>query len=143
LVHCLDLGLGLRRHCLGLGLGLEPHCLGFGLGLEPHCLGLGLGLVLVLAFTVLLPSLLSTESSLVRHISQNAVFHGRALSCLGQNVLFCMRRYNCSIRDLSESANNITKSFVFRLFDENMHCTANFLFELIMIKKQSFVYRSK
>jgi len=45
-----------------------------------------------------------------------------------------MRRYNCSIRDLSESVNNIIKSFVFRLFDENMHCTANFLFKLIMIK---------
>jgi len=38
------------------------------------------------------------------------------------------------IRDLCESANNIINSFVFRLFDENMHCTANFLFELIMIK---------
>jgi len=79
-------------------------------------------------------SRLSNESSLVRHISQYAVFHGRALSCLGQNVLFCMRRYNCCIRDLSESTNNIIESFVFRLFGENMHCTANFLFELIMIK---------
>jgi len=56
------------------------------------------------------------------------------LSFLGQNVLFCMRRYTRSIHDLSESANNIIKSFVFRFFDENMHCTANFLFELIMIK---------
>jgi len=45
-----------------------------------------------------------------------------------------MRRYNCSIRDLRESANIIVKSFVFRLFDEKMHCTANFLFELITIK---------
>jgi len=88
-------------------------------------------------------SCLSNESSRDRHISQYAVFHSRPLSCLGQNVLFCMRRYNCSIRDLRESANNIIKSFTFRLFDENMHCTANFLFELIMIKKQSFVYRPK
>jgi len=79
-------------------------------------------------------SCLSNESSLVRHISQYAVFHGRALSCLGQNVLFCMRRYNCCIRDFSESTNNIIKSFVFHLFDENMHCTANFSFELIMMK---------
>jgi len=45
-----------------------------------------------------------------------------------------MRHYNCSIRDLPEFANNIIKLFVFRLFDENMHCTANFLFELIMIE---------
>jgi len=59
---------------------------------------------------------------------------GRALSCLGQNVLFCMRPYNCRILDLSESANNIIKSLVFNLYDENMHFTANFLFELIMIK---------
>jgi len=68
-------------------------------------------------------------------------WHKVVLSCLGQNV-FCKRRYNCCIRDLSESANNIIKSLFFRLFDENMHCTANFLFELIMIK-QAFVYRPK
>jgi len=49
-------------------------------------------------------------------------------------MYYCMRRYNCSIRDLHESANNIIKSFVFHLFDENMHCAANCLFELIMIK---------
>jgi len=41
-------------------------------------------------------------------------------------LLFCMRRYNCSIRDFSESANNIIKSFVFRLFDEDIHCSAIF-----------------
>jgi len=64
----------------------------------------------------------------------NWASHGRALSCIGQNVLFCMRRYNCSIRDLCESTIDIIESFVFRLFDENLHCTANFLFELIMIK---------
>jgi len=69
----------------------------------------------------LIRSCLSNESSLVRHISQYAVFHNRALSCLSE----CMRRYNCCIRDLSESANNIIKSFVFRLFDEHIHCTAN------------------
>jgi len=45
-----------------------------------------------------------------------------------------MCHYYCSIRDLHESANNIIKSFVFRLFDENMHRTANFLFELTMMK---------
>jgi len=48
-----------------------------------------------------------------------------------------MRRYLCSIRDLRESANNIIKSFVFRLFDDNMHCAANFVFELIMIRNNS------
>jgi len=79
------------------------------------------------------------ESSLVRHISQYAVFHGRALSCLGQNVLFCMRRYNCSIRDLRESANNIIKPSAFRLFDENMHCTAIF-FISVNTDKNNFLF---
>jgi len=33
---------------------------------------------------------------------------------------------NNTVADLSESANNIIKSFVFHLFDENMLCAANF-----------------
>jgi len=73
-------------------------------------------------------SCFSNESSLVRHIIQYAVFYGRALSCLGHNVLFCMRRLYCSIRDLSESANNIIKSFIFRLFDKK--CTVLLFFYL-------------
>ena len=80
-------------------------------------------------------SCISHESSLVSHIAQYAVNHARTLSCLGQNVVFCMRRYNCSLRDLLfEPVNNIIKSFVFHSSDERMRCTASFLFELIMKK---------
>jgi len=49
-------------------------------------------------------------------------------------VLVRMYYFVCVIRDSRESANNIIKSFVFRLFQEKMHCN-HFLFELIMIKK--------
>jgi len=42
------------------------------------------------AFNQFIRSCLSNESSLVMHISQYAVFHGRALSCVGQNVLLCI-----------------------------------------------------
>ena len=81
-------------------------------------------------------SCVSHESSLVSYIAQYAVYHARTLSSfLGQNVLFCMRRYNCSLRDLLYGpVNNIIKSFVFNLFDENARCSARFLFELIMIR---------
>ena len=57
------------------------------------------------------------------------------MSGIGQNMLFLMRRYNCSRYDLlNASANNIIKSCVFNSFDENMYCSANFLYELIMIR---------
>jgi hypothetical protein len=57
------------------------------------------------------------------------------MSGIGQNMLFLMRRYNCSRYDLlNASANNIIKSCVVNSFDENMYCSANFLYELIMIR---------
>ena len=41
------------------------------------------------------------ESALVSFIAQYAVNHARMLSSfLGQNALFCARRYNCSLHDL-------------------------------------------
>ena len=56
----------------------------------------------------------------------------------GQNVLFCMRRYNCSLRDLlTKSVNNIIMPFALKSVDEDMYCTANFLLELIMIQNNS------
>jgi hypothetical protein len=81
-------------------------------------------------------SCISHESSLVSYIAQYAVNHARTLSAfLGQNVLLCMRRYNCSLRDLLYGpVNNIIKSFVFNSFDENARCSAGFLFELLMIR---------
>jgi len=42
------------------------------------------------------------------------------------NCVCVVITYNCSIPDLRESANSIIKSFAFRLFAENMHCTVNF-----------------
>ena len=50
----------------------------------------------------------------IRFIAQNGVTHAHTLSFLGQNVLFCMRRYNCSLQDvLYGSVDSIVKSFVF------------------------------
>lgn len=80
-------------------------------------------------------SCVSHESSLVSHVAQYAVNHARSLSFIGQNVLFCMRRYNCSLRDLLNGPlNNIINSFVFHSSDESMRRSASFLFELIMIR---------
>ena len=64
-----------------------------------------------------------------------AVNHAGTMSFIGQNMSFLMRRYNCSRCDLlNGSANNIIKSCVFNSFDENMYCSAHFLFELIMVR---------
>ena len=83
-------------------------------------------------------SCVSHESSLVSQIAQYAVYHAGSLSFLGQNVLFCMRRYNCSLRDLlTKSVNNIILPIALKSVDESMYCTANFLLELIMIQNNS------
>ena len=81
-------------------------------------------------------SCISHESSFVSYIAQYAVNHARSLSAfLGQNVLICMRRYNCLLRDLLNGpVNNNIKSFVFNSFDENARCSADVLFELLMIR---------
>ena len=83
-------------------------------------------------------SCVSHESSLVNQIAKYAVYHARTLSCLGQNMLFCMQRYNCSFRDLlTKSVNNIVMPFALKSVDDDMFCTANFLLELILIKNNS------
>ena len=81
-------------------------------------------------------SCLSHDSSLVRHIAQYAVNHARSLSSfLGQNLVYCLRRYNCTLRELLDgSVSNIVRSFVFNSFDDNMRCSTSFLLELIMIR---------
>ena len=81
-------------------------------------------------------SCLSRDSFLVCSIAQYAVNHARTLSSLlGQNVVYCMDHYNCSLHELlGGSVSNIGRSFVFNLFDDNMRCSASYLFELIMTR---------
>lgn len=76
------------------------------------------------------------ESALVSFIAQYAVNHARMLSSfLGQNALFCMRRYNCSLHDLyNGSVKYITNSFVSNSLSESMRSSASFLFELVLIR---------
>ena len=37
------------------------------------------------------------ESTVIRSVASHGVQHGRNMSCLGQNVLFYMRRHDCSL----------------------------------------------
>ena len=39
------------------------------------------------------------DSTVIRFVASYGIQYGRNMSCLGQNVLFCMRQYNCSLRD--------------------------------------------
>ena len=81
-------------------------------------------------------SCLSHDSSLVRRIAQYAVNHSRSVSSfLGQNMVYCLRRYKCTPRELLDgSVSNIVRSFVFNWCDDNMRCSARFLYELMMIR---------
>ena len=81
-------------------------------------------------------SCLSDDSSLVRRMAQYAVNHARpSSSFLGQNMVFCTRRYNCTLRELLDNpVSNIVRLCVCNSFDENMRCFASFLFELIIIR---------
>ena len=62
--------------------------------------------------------------------------HARMLSLFhGQNALFRMRRYNCSLHDLfNGSVKYIINSFVSNSLSESMRTSASFLFELILIR---------
>ena len=78
------------------------------------------------------------ESSLyiVSFIAQYAVNHARMLSSLlGQNALFCLWRYNCSLHDLfNKSVKYNMKYFISNSLSERMRSSASFLFELMLIK---------
>ena len=76
------------------------------------------------------------QSPLISFIAQYAVNHARMLSSfLGQNALFCMRRYNCSLHGLfNGSVKYIINSFVSNSLSESMRTSASFLFELVLIR---------
>ena len=82
------------------------------------------------------------DSFLVGRIAQYAVNHSQTLSSLlGQNVVYCMRRYNCSLHELLDgSVGNIVKSFVFNSFDDNMRCSASFFVWINNDQEQSVTH---
>jgi hypothetical protein len=70
-------------------------------------------------------SCIARESSLIRFtcITQCGVMYARSFSFLGQNVLSCMHRYKCSLRDmLYGTSNTIINFFFFNSVDETRVC---------------------
>ena len=53
------------------------------------------------------------SAALTRFIAVHGVMYARSHSLLGQNVLFCVRRYQCTINDVvyNTSANTIINAY--------------------------------
>jgi Reverse transcriptase (RNA-dependent DNA polymerase)/Endonuclease/Exonuclease/phosphatase family len=85
-------------------------------------------------------SCVTHESALTRFIALHGVAYARGYSFLGQNVLFCARRYHCSIDDIlyNNSTNSMINMFVGNSVDDNIRFSANFLIELIMLRDNMF-----
>ena len=79
------------------------------------------------------------ENTLIRFIALHGVCHGRSRSPLGENVLICANRYNCSVNDLLYGRLfHIINSYAFNLTNGAIHDRASFLNELIFIRDNSF-----
>jgi hypothetical protein len=84
-------------------------------------------------------SCIQHENTLIRFIAVHGVCHGRSRSPLGENVLMCANRYNCSVNDLLYGRLwHIINSYVFNLTNGAIHDRASFLSELIFIRDNSF-----
>lgn len=80
-------------------------------------------------------SCIAHESPVIRFITQYGVLYARSSSFLGENMLFCMQRYNCSLSDLLYgSINAVISSFFFNSVDVSMRESANLLLESLMIR---------
>ena len=68
-------------------------------------------------------------------ISNNGIVHSRSLSPIGQNVLYCLNRYNCTFNSfLCDSVNRIINCYYSNSIEDSTFCTANLLIELISVR---------
>jgi hypothetical protein len=78
---------------------------------------------------------ISHESDLLRFVVSHGVFHSRCMSNLGLNVWFCCNRYRCSVADLLyRPMGDPIKAAAHDLFNDDMRCRANFLYELLSLR---------
>jgi len=72
---------------------------------------------------------------LVQSVAWYGVMLGRYRSPLGRNVLFCLRRYSCTIDQLLACRSKyVVHSFVFGSHTEAQLSTANILIECLMLR---------
>jgi len=76
------------------------------------------------------------DTNIISFVANYAVVHVRSQLFLGHNVLFCAHHYNFSVNicrpNRLSSLDNLVKSFVHNVIDDNMRCFAKLLYELIM-----------
>jgi len=75
------------------------------------------------------------ECPLIRFSAKNEIVHARSLSPIGQNVLYCLKGYNCTYNSfLFGSVNRIINMFHKNSIEDSTFSTANLLSELISIR---------
>ena len=80
-------------------------------------------------------SCITHDCSLIRFIASYGIVHARNCSPIGQNILYCFKRYNCTYNDLLfGSVNSIVNSFCLKSIDDSTFSTANLLSELICVR---------
>jgi hypothetical protein len=80
-------------------------------------------------------SCVTHECPLIRFIANNGIVHSRSLSPIGQNVLYCLNRYNCTYNSfLCDSVNRIINCYYSNSIEDSTFCTANLLIELISVR---------
>ena len=78
------------------------------------------------------------DSTVIRSVASYGIQYGCNMSCLGQNVLFCVRQYNCSLSDIvssSVSVDNIVHRKYVQSLASVQKSLAECLRECIMISK--------
>ena len=80
-------------------------------------------------------SCLSHQSSVVQSVAWHGVMYGRYHSPLGRNVLFCLRRYSCTIDQLLACRSKfVVHSFVSGSHAEAQLSMANILIDCLMLR---------
>ena len=78
------------------------------------------------------------DSTVICSVASYGIQYGRNMSCFGQNVLFCMRQYNCSLSDTvssSVSVDNIVHRQYVQSLASVQKSLAECLRECIMIRE--------
>ena len=76
------------------------------------------------------------QCPLIRSLSLHAIFNSRGFSPIGQNIAFCMARYNCSIFDLLNMyTERIVSESCGRLVDPELRRVSAFISELLSLRE--------
>jgi len=87
-------------------------------------------------------SCLSQDFYLIRFVANYAEVHARSQSFLGHNCFWAHRcQFSVNICNRLSSFDNLVKSFMYYSIDDNMRCSANLLYDLIMIRERKTILK--